>query len=41
VAPEIGYSRKGTTAYVKPGVGIDPDFNDRQWGLEIGFRVQY
>lgn len=38
IAPEIGYSSKGTTAYIKPGVGIDPDANDRQWGIEFGFR---
>jgi hypothetical protein len=41
VAPEIGYSHKGTTAYVKPGVGIDPDANDRKWGFELGFRILY
>ncbi|MFO0851021.1 MAG: hypothetical protein U0871_21075 [Gemmataceae bacterium] len=41
VAPEVGYSHKGTTAYVKPGIGITPDYNDRQWGLEVGVRVMY
>lgn len=41
VAPEIGYSRKGTIGYIKPGVGIDPDNNDRQWGLEVGVRILY
>lgn len=41
VAPEIGYSSKKTTFYVKPGVGIQPDFNDRQWGIEFGARVQF
>lgn len=40
-APEFGYSRKGTTAYLKPGVGIAPDTSDRQWGAEFGFRVMY
>lgn len=41
VAPELGYSHQGTTMYVKPGVGINPDQNDRDWGLEFGFRVQF
>ncbi|OYW19005.1 MAG: hypothetical protein B7Z55_09655, partial [Planctomycetales bacterium 12-60-4] len=35
VAPEFGYSHQGTTLYVKPGVGINPDPNDREWGLEF------
>jgi hypothetical protein len=26
---------------VKPGVGFNPDPNDRDWGLEFGFRVQF
>lgn len=41
VAPEIGFAKAGTTMYVKPGVGINPDFGDRDWGLEFGFRVQF
>jgi len=41
VAPEVGYSTKRTTIYVKPGIGIAPDKNDRQWGLEFGARVQF
>jgi hypothetical protein len=40
-APEVGFSRKGTTFYVKPGIGIAPDANDRQWGLEFGVRVMF
>lgn len=40
-APEVGYSAKGTTFYVKPGVGIQPDINDREWGIEFGARVQF
>ena len=24
-----------------PGVGIQPDFNDREWGIEFGARVQF
>lgn len=40
-APEVGYSHKRTTIYLKPGVGIAPDPNDRQWGLEFGARVQF
>lgn len=41
VAPEMGYSHKGTTAYLKPGIGIAPDLKDREWGLEFGFRVLF
>lgn len=41
MAPELGYSTKHTTAYIKPGFGLAPDRNDREWGLEVGFRVQY
>jgi hypothetical protein len=41
VAPEIGYSLKRTTFYVKPGIGIAPDVNDRQWGIEFGVRCQF
>jgi hypothetical protein len=41
VAPEVGYSHQRTTLYVKPGFGIDPDPGDRQWGLELGARVQF
>lgn len=40
-APEVGYSRKGTTLFLKPGIGIAPDVNDRQWGLDFGARVQF
>ena len=41
VAPEIGYSHKRTILYVKPGIGIAPDQNDREWGLEFGARIQF
>lgn len=41
VAPEIGYSTKGTTLYLKPGLGIAPDLNDREWGIEFGARIQF
>ncbi len=41
VAPEVGYSAKGTTLYVKPGFGIAPDMNDRAWGMEFGARIQF
>ena len=41
VAPEVGYSAKETTLYLKPGIGINPDLNDRQWGIEFGARVQF
>lgn len=41
VAPEVGYSTKGTTLYVKPGVGISPDPGNREWGIEFGARIQF
>jgi hypothetical protein len=41
VAPEMGYATKGSTLYLKPGIGINPDQNDRQWGIEFGARVQF
>jgi len=41
VAPEFGLSAKGVTFYCKPGVGLSPDQNDRQWGLDFGVRVQF
>ena len=41
VAPEVGYSHRNSTLYVKPGIGIHPDFNDRQSGIEFGARVQF
>ncbi len=40
-APEFGYSTKGTTFYTKPGFGISPDANDREWGIEFGMRVMF
>ena len=37
--PEVGkILAPGRIAYTKPGIGIDPDENEREWGLEIGFR---
>ena len=41
LAPELGFERKGTTIYVKPGFGIDAQPGERQWGLELGLRVQF
>jgi hypothetical protein len=40
-APEIGYSHKRTTIYVKPGFGIDAEPGDRLWGIEFGARVMF
>ena len=40
-APEVGYSTAGSTFYIKPGIGIAPDQNDRRWGIEIGARLMY
>ena len=41
VAPEVGYSSKRAIFFVKPGIGIAPDVNDRQWGIDFGIRVQF
>ncbi len=41
VAPEIGKSLKSVTFYVKPGIGISHDVNNREWGLEVGTRINY
>jgi hypothetical protein len=38
---EVGYSTKGTTFYIKPGIGICPNPGDREWGIEFGLRVQF
>ena len=39
VMPEVGkILAPGRIAYIKPGYGVDPDENDREWGLELGFR---
>jgi hypothetical protein len=38
---EVGYSTKGTTFYVKPGLGFRPNPGDREWGVEFGVRVQF
>jgi hypothetical protein len=40
-APEVGYSAKGTTFYVKPGFAFEPNLNDRQGGIEFGAPVQF
>ena len=41
LAPEVGFTRKGTTFFSKPGFGIDAGPGERQWGLELGLRVQF
>jgi hypothetical protein len=38
---EVGYSTKGSTFYIKPGIGICPNPGDREWGIEFGLRVQF
>lgn len=40
-APEFGRSKDGFTFYAKPGFGIAPDTNDRQWGMEFGLRINF
>jgi hypothetical protein len=41
LAPEIGYSRKGTTIFLKPGFGINADANNRQVGVTFGLRTSF
>ncbi len=37
--PEVGkILAPSRIAHIKPGIGIDPDENEREWGHEIGFR---
>jgi len=39
---ELGKAFKdGTTFYVKPGVGIDPDAQNRTWGIEFGVKCVF
>jgi hypothetical protein len=39
--PEVGYSRKGTTFFVKPGLGINPGPNNRKVGVNFGIRQDF
>jgi hypothetical protein len=41
LAPEVGFSRKGTTFFAKPGFGINPDANNRYLGVNFGFRQNF
>jgi hypothetical protein len=41
LAPEVGYSRKGTTVFFKPGFGINADANNRQVGVSFGVRSSF
>lgn len=41
LAPEVGYSKKGTTVFAKPGFGINPDPNNRYFGVNFGFRQSF
>lgn len=41
LAPEVGFSKKGTTVYVKPGFGINPDPNNRYFGVNFGVRQSF
>jgi len=38
---EIGRVLGGTTAYVKPGFGLNPDPANRRWGVSFGLRVPF
>jgi hypothetical protein len=41
LAPEVGFSRKGTTLFAKPGFGINPDPNNRYFGVNFGIRQDF
>jgi hypothetical protein len=41
LAPEVGFSRKGTTIFAKPGFGINPDANNRYYGINFGIRQDF
>lgn len=41
LAPELGYSHKGTTVSVKPGFGLDPQRGEREWGLSLAVKINY
>jgi hypothetical protein len=39
IGPELGKMLKpGRIVYVKPGFGVDPDEEERDWTFEVGFR---
>ncbi len=38
LAPEVGFSKKGTTVFLKPGFGLNPDPNNRYVGVNFGIR---
>jgi hypothetical protein len=41
LAPEVGFSRKGTTFFAKPGFGISPGDNNRYFGVNFGIRQNF
>jgi hypothetical protein len=41
LAPEVGYSWKGTTLFGKPGFGINPGENNRYVGINFGLRQDF
>jgi hypothetical protein len=41
LAPELGYSFKGTTLSVKPGFGIDAKRGEREWGLSLAAKINF
>jgi len=41
LAPEFGYTLKGTTVFVKPGFGIGVKTGEREWGLVIGAKINF
>ncbi len=41
LAPELGYSFKGTTLQVKPGFGLGAKPGEREWGLSFGAKINF
>lgn len=41
LAPEVGFSRKGTTLFAKPGFGLNPDPSNRYLGVNFGIRQDF
>jgi hypothetical protein len=41
LAPELGYTLKGTTLFVKPGFGMDAKVGEREWGLTFGAKINF
>jgi hypothetical protein len=41
LAPELGYTTKGTTLLIKPGFGLDAKPGEREWGISFGAKINF